>query len=143
MAGTHCWMAPEVVNHKPYGNEKGVSFSSKSRKQLIAFFCWKGKSADIWSFGIMVIEMVEKKPPFLDENPSRALFLIAKMTEPIIKSRSRLSSDLNEFISSCLQVVKYNCSCILGPFMKFFTFYLRSTRLLEVQLKNFWSILSF
>jgi serine/threonine protein kinase len=63
-----------------------------------------GKSADIWSFGIMVIEMIEKKPPFLDEHVSRALFLIAKMSEPNIKSRSKLPLDLEDFLLSCLQV---------------------------------------
>ena len=54
----------------------------------------------------MVIEMIDGEPPYLNETPLRALFMIASTGKPTVKEQTRLQEcpDLSSFLDHCLEV---------------------------------------
>uniref|UniRef100_A0A6N2LZU9 mitogen-activated protein kinase kinase kinase n=1 Tax=Salix viminalis TaxID=40686 RepID=A0A6N2LZU9_SALVM len=79
--GTAFWMAPEVVNNKNQGY---------------------GLSADIWSLGCTVLEMLTRQIPYSELEFMEALFRIGKGVPPHVPDS--LSNDARDFILQCLQV---------------------------------------
>eukprot|EP00051_Salpingoeca_urceolata_P005331 m.72254 g.72254 ORF g.72254 m.72254 type:complete len:397 (+) comp14241_c2_seq1:408-1598(+) len=82
--GTPNWMAPEVVaceksKATPYGFE-----------------------VDIWSFGITLIELAERRAPFHDVHPMKVLFKIVSAPPPTFTEPERWSPACNEFLSKCV-----------------------------------------
>ncbi|GAY58416.1 hypothetical protein CUMW_186840 [Citrus unshiu] len=79
--GTPFWMAPEVVNSKNDGY---------------------ALTADIWSLGCTVLEMLTRRPPYSHLEGMQALFRIGRGELPSVPSS--LSRDARDFILKCLQV---------------------------------------
>jgi serine/threonine protein kinase len=66
MAGSRFWMAPEVILRHPYGVK-----------------------ADIYSFGALLMEMIEGDPPYWSQRSLKALFYTALHGPPPVRSAAR------------------------------------------------------
>jgi len=79
VVGTPYWMAPELIRGQDYG-----------------------KKVDIWSLGIMAMEMAEGEPPYMEFPPLRALFLITTKGIPDLKEAKQWSPEMRDFVKQCL-----------------------------------------
>ncbi|XP_030331020.1 serine/threonine-protein kinase PAK 4 isoform X2 [Strigops habroptila] len=79
LVGTPYWMAPELISRLPYGPE-----------------------VDIWSLGVMVIEMVDGEPPYFNEPPLKAMKMIRDNLPPKLKNIHKVSPSLKGFLDRML-----------------------------------------
>ena len=77
--GTAAWMAPELIKAKTAGY---------------------GTSIDIWSFGILAVELANGQPPNLEKAQSEILSQILRGPTPMLKDR--WSPLFQSFVSACL-----------------------------------------
>jgi len=71
-------MAPEMVNLKEYSKE-----------------------IDVWSLGIICREMIDGVPPYMNDPPLRALFLISTKGIPPVE-KAGWSDEFLDFLDKCL-----------------------------------------
>ncbi|OMJ84941.1 hypothetical protein SteCoe_13849 [Stentor coeruleus] len=79
VVGTPCWMAPELAVGMDYG-----------------------VSVDVWSLGIVAIEMVHGEPPYMNEKPMRVLYFIVTKPSPTIPDNGLWSENFQSFVYACL-----------------------------------------
>ncbi|OMJ70473.1 hypothetical protein SteCoe_31546 [Stentor coeruleus] len=79
VVGTPSWMAPELVVGSQYDGK-----------------------IDIWSMGIVLLEMAEGEPPNLRENPMKALYMTANGPPPSLNDKAKWSLEFNRFVTRCL-----------------------------------------
>ncbi|XP_067895812.1 serine/threonine-protein kinase PAK 6-like isoform X2 [Heterodontus francisci] len=79
LVGTPYWMAPEVIARLPYGPE-----------------------VDIWSLGIMVMEMVDGEPPYFSDSPVEAMKMLRDNPPPRLKLEHKVSPILRDFLGRML-----------------------------------------
>jgi len=78
--GTPYWMAPEIILNQEYG-----------------------KLVDIWSLGIMIMEMAEGEPPYIKFPQGKALFLISTQGAPALRKPKNWTNEFKNFLSLCLE----------------------------------------
>jgi len=78
--GSVYWMSPEVINPKKM----------------------YGPSADIWSLGCTVLEMLTRQIPFPNVEWTNAFFMIGRGEQPPIPNY--LSKEAQDFIGQCVRV---------------------------------------
>eukprot|EP00767_Chilomastix_cuspidata_P002152 gnl/Chilomastix_cuspidata/2279.p1 GENE.gnl/Chilomastix_cuspidata/2279~~gnl/Chilomastix_cuspidata/2279.p1 ORF type:complete len:491 (+),score=156.51 gnl/Chilomastix_cuspidata/2279:183-1655(+) len=84
--GSPCWMAPEIVEGDRAYNEK----------------------VDIWSLGIMAIELARGRPPRADMSPIQIMVSIMAEESPTLrglkdKNDEKFSERLSNFVEQCLE----------------------------------------
>ena len=72
-------MAPEVISRQAYSTE-----------------------IDIWSLGIMIVEMVDGEPPLFNELPLAAMRKIRDQPPPKLRNQSKVSPLLQDFLDKML-----------------------------------------
>jgi len=81
VVGTPYWMAPELIRGQEYDHK-----------------------VDVWSLGIMGMEMAEGDPPYMEHPPLRALFLITTKGIPPLSLPQNWSDLFHSFLNKCLTV---------------------------------------
>ncbi|XP_030638464.1 serine/threonine-protein kinase PAK 6 [Chanos chanos] len=79
LVGTPYWMAPEVISKSAYGTE-----------------------VDVWSLGIMVVEMVDGEPPYFSETPVAAMKRLRDEPAPTVRNVHQISPVLKDFLDRML-----------------------------------------
>eukprot|EP01130_Rhizamoeba_saxonica_P000660 TRINITY_DN10606_c0_g1_i1.p1 TRINITY_DN10606_c0_g1~~TRINITY_DN10606_c0_g1_i1.p1 ORF type:complete len:422 (+),score=132.41 TRINITY_DN10606_c0_g1_i1:31-1296(+) len=79
IVGTPYWMAPELIRGQDYDQK-----------------------VDVWSLGIMIMEMAEGDPPYMDYPPLRALFFITVKGIPPLREKDYWSDEFTDFVAKSL-----------------------------------------
>lgn len=82
VVGTPCWMAPELITSKFHDSK-----------------------ADIWSLGIVLIELCESEPPHITKDKFVVMEMIANGPSPTLKNQNKWSKHLLGFFRHCVKKI--------------------------------------
>ncbi|CEM37773.1 unnamed protein product [Vitrella brassicaformis CCMP3155] len=86
-AGTPCWMAPEVLAPSQGGEEQGYDMR-----------------ADVWSFGIVALELAKGEAPFQRLPPLKAMMMIIHNDpQHLSAAQGGVDQDFADTVNACLQ----------------------------------------
>lgn len=95
--GTPYWMSPEVIAKTPYGTEVTIQrlTSEMTEEDVSNDICplsisFVSLQVDIWSLGIMVVEMVDGEPPYFSDTPISAMKKLRDDAAPSVKNIQRV-----------------------------------------------------
>lgn len=99
VVGTPYWMAPELIRGHMYGVK-----------------------VDCWSTGILLMEMAEGEPPYMEYPPLRALFMITTKGIPDLREAAKWTEEMRDFLAKCLTKevdIRPDAKTLLGhPFLR-------------------------
>ncbi|XP_045471088.1 neither inactivation nor afterpotential protein C isoform X2 [Harmonia axyridis] len=82
--GSPAWMAPESIQGT---NGDEISYDNRY---------------DVWSLGMIAIELGDGQTPFKDMHPTRILFHVVRNPPPTLYRTTNWSENYNDFIAECL-----------------------------------------
>lgn len=99
--GDACYAAPvdSECALRRIPNKESVCWASPEQVMGNRVDC----KVNIWSLGIMAIELAEGQPPYYSEERNTAMMYIASRPAPKLKNRRRWSEEFSWFVSDCLK----------------------------------------
>ncbi|XP_026109140.1 serine/threonine-protein kinase PAK 6-like isoform X2 [Carassius auratus] len=104
LVGTPYWMAPEVISKSPYGTEVQLNTTTQTHEadgQSKAASVLR-LQVDVWSLGIMLVEMVDGEPPYFSETPVAAMKRLRDEPAPTVRNLHQVSPVLKDFLKRML-----------------------------------------
>jgi len=80
ISGSSYWIAPEMLRHEPYGCK-----------------------VDIWSFGCVLVEMAERRPPYGEYRALKAIYYTATRGAPRLRTPTKYTPEFIDLLENSLQ----------------------------------------
>ncbi|CAG8554628.1 13451_t:CDS:10, partial [Racocetra fulgida] len=93
----------KTMDNTDFGHAAQLIDTEPYRKSFIGTPYWMAPEVDIWSLGVLLIEMAEGAPPYMDMPPLKAISLIVQKGLPDLSNPEQWSDAFKDFIASCTE----------------------------------------